>query len=262
MSKDKLGSFPYVKSEKEKLETQALNSAQNVSSTVEPETATIHQKDSDSEEDNLFIPILIKKPKTPSRISKTKLKEKSVLKNDSLKQTKVSAWLSTLPSPSKFASASTNRPGLHNRLSKMGSQGISLKRGRGRPRLHNRLSKMVSASEGKFLKRGRGRPRLKFTAYKLHWCPICHRTFGWNQNLQTHTRTHTKERPYFCNYCDKSFAALNSLNVHRRAHILKMHRPTKKLFRDRLGLQNQLKVVTAEKYNLKTNPTVIHRVRE
>ncbi|XP_049875233.1 gastrula zinc finger protein XlCGF8.2DB-like [Pectinophora gossypiella] len=58
----------------------------------------------------------------------------------------------------------------------------------------------------------RPRPRLACPA------PGCDRSYTSAQNLATHIRTHTGERPHVCTVCGKGFTSKTTLNDHVRTH--------------------------------------------
>ena len=51
-------------------------------------------------------------------------------------------------------------------------------------------------------------------------CNKCHKTFGNNQLLKNHMKTHTDIGKFQCDYkgCNKSFPALGRLNQHKKEH--------------------------------------------
>jgi len=51
-----------------------------------------------------------------------------------------------------------------------------------------------------------------------HECDVCEKVFVSASKLDTHMRTHTKEKPYECDVCEKSFTQAGNLKVHMRIH--------------------------------------------
>lgn len=49
-------------------------------------------------------------------------------------------------------------------------------------------------------------------------CPVCGKTFVAMRNLESHLKSHTKQRPYQCLDCGKSFSLRNTLICHTRVH--------------------------------------------
>jgi uncharacterized Zn-finger protein len=49
-------------------------------------------------------------------------------------------------------------------------------------------------------------------------CPFCERITKTKQNMQTHIRSHTGEKPYGCQYCDSAFTSKSHLNRHTLLH--------------------------------------------
>jgi len=55
-------------------------------------------------------------------------------------------------------------------------------------------------------------PRVSFI------CAICDQKCASNANLETHTRMHTRERPFTCDICGRSFAQSSHVRSHLRTH--------------------------------------------
>eukprot|EP00470_Lotharella_oceanica_P010778 CAMPEP_0170188556 /NCGR_PEP_ID=MMETSP0040_2-20121228/44666_1 /TAXON_ID=641309 /ORGANISM="Lotharella oceanica, Strain CCMP622" /LENGTH=182 /DNA_ID=CAMNT_0010435881 /DNA_START=302 /DNA_END=850 /DNA_ORIENTATION=+ len=51
---------------------------------------------------------------------------------------------------------------------------------------------------------------------KVWRCSYCNRLFKRKSNLNQHTRTHTKEKPYSCKCCQRKFTHSSNRNSHQR----------------------------------------------
>ena len=52
-------------------------------------------------------------------------------------------------------------------------------------------------------------------------CSFCKKGFANALVLQSHTRTHTGDKPFVCTTCDKAFTQKGSLDRHKKIHIKK-----------------------------------------
>lgn len=50
-------------------------------------------------------------------------------------------------------------------------------------------------------------------------CEICSLKFHTNDQLRTHMRKHTGEKPFHCTYCDVAYSQKNDLVKHLRTHV-------------------------------------------
>ncbi|XP_072296605.1 uncharacterized protein [Eucyclogobius newberryi] len=67
--------------------------------------------------------------------------------------------------------------------------------------------------------KGRGRGRGSCPKGKRHICPFCHKALVTAQNLESHKRVHTGERPFKCDECGKRFTQ----SGHLKSHIQSIH---------------------------------------
>ncbi|KAM4650669.1 uncharacterized protein O3C94_013373 [Discoglossus pictus] len=85
---------------------------------------------------------------------------------------------------------------------------------------------------------------------KLHYCPVCFRTFLYLSDLERHSITHSENKPFECKVCGKSFKRSSHLQRHK--HIHTGERPFQcaicmKGFRESGELQRHQRVHTGEK---------------
>ncbi|XP_077313424.1 uncharacterized protein LOC143934042 [Lithobates pipiens] len=85
---------------------------------------------------------------------------------------------------------------------------------------------------------------------RLHYCPVCFRSFLYVSDLERHSITHTECKPFDCKVCGKSFKRSSHLQRHK--HIHTGARPflcniCRKGFRESGELQRHQRVHTGEK---------------
>ncbi|KAM5131833.1 uncharacterized protein ACMZJ9_018660 [Mantella aurantiaca] len=85
---------------------------------------------------------------------------------------------------------------------------------------------------------------------RLHYCPVCFRSFMYVSDLERHSVTHTECKPFECKVCGKSFKRSSHLQRHK--HIHTGARPflcniCRKGFRESGELQRHQRVHTGEK---------------
>lgn len=57
------------------------------------------------------------------------------------------------------------------------------------------------------------------TAPQKFRCEICNREFSRKDNLKTHQRVHSGERPFTCKYCGQTFRWVGSWHCHEANHV-------------------------------------------
>lgn len=84
--------------------------------------------------------------------------------------------------------------------------------------LHSNEYKFVCDECGKSFKYQSNLCTHKQAHKKAFKCHYCEKSFGTNQFLSVHERTHTGFKPYDCDQCDAKFASVGALNCHKVKH--------------------------------------------
>lgn len=63
----------------------------------------------------------------------------------------------------------------------------------------------------------------KSSSRREHRCHTCDRVFSRSDNLRTHQRLHSGERPFDCKYCGQSFRWVGALRTHEAKHVRDGH---------------------------------------
>ncbi|XP_072303353.1 uncharacterized protein [Eucyclogobius newberryi] len=85
---------------------------------------------------------------------------------------------------------------------------------------------------------------------KKHKCSVCQKRFETKLKLKTHSRIHTRERPYSCSVCKKTFARIGHLRLHMNTHAEEKpysYTVCKKTFTHKCNLSDHMTTHTGER---------------
>lgn len=85
---------------------------------------------------------------------------------------------------------------------------------------HSSSGGSLSSSATKSKSRRRGRTKSPKSGANLV-CDICHQRYSRRDNLRTHQRVHSGEKPFQCKYCNTPFRWVSALRNHEALHTRK-----------------------------------------